>query len=81
MKRHKQKKLNYAAEFLEQSLEMLRMVHGRNSPYPDIMAGVSNSAIEFEDQGRWDEALAVRERNTETDEIRNGEEWNRSIGN
>ncbi len=63
---YKQKELNRAAEFLEQGLEMLRIVHGRNSQHPHINAVLLKLADVYEDQGRREEALAIRQQNKQT---------------
>ncbi len=76
-----QMNLNRAAEFLEESLEMLRIVHGRNSSHPDIKGLVSSLAGLYDEQGRGNEALAVRESETEIGEKSGGEVLNRTVGN
>ena len=78
---HMQKNLIEAAKFLEQSLDMLRILHGRNSLHPDITGVLSNLNEVYEDQERCDEAAAVRERNTEADETSDGEVSNRTLEN
>ncbi len=58
----RQKNLNQAAEYLEQSLEMLRIVHGRNCLHPHIMRILRCLGDVYEEQGRQDDASAIRER-------------------
>ncbi len=70
---HKRKSLNQAAEFLERSLEMLRIVHARNSMHRDIMELLSDLADVYEDQGQQHEALAINKRNNATNKARNGD--------
>ncbi len=57
----KQKKLNDAADFLEQSLETLQIMHGQNSSHPQITAVQCELADVYESQG------GILEPNTETD--------------
>ena len=62
--------LNQAGAFYELSLEMLRTVHARNLQDPNITVVADDLADIYEDQGRRDEALAIRlryEENTDTD--------------
>ncbi len=66
----KQEMLNQAGAFYELSLEMLRTVHARNLQDPNITVVADDLADIYEDQGRRDEALAIRlryEENTDTD--------------
>ena len=56
-----QKNFDQAAKFLEQSLEMLRMVHGRNSSHRHITELLSYLAELYENQGIRDEASAISE--------------------
>ncbi len=77
---HIQKDLNQAAEFLERSLQMLRIVHAENLLHPHIRAVQSELAEVYEDQGRRDEALAIREQNNEIVETSSGEVSSHRIG-
>ncbi len=76
---HMQKNLNEAAKFLKQSLDMLRILHVRNSLHPHIMCVLSALAEVYEDQRRRDEALGNLERDTETDETSDDDLSNRTI--
>ncbi len=60
---------------------MLQIVYGRNSTHPLIIAVVSKLADVYEDQGRQDEATAVRDRNRKIDEASDDQVLNRTIGN
>ncbi len=79
---HKKKVLNQAPEFLEQSLEMLRIVYSQNSLHPHIRKVLHSLADVYEDQGRQDEATAIRrnERNNETGKTGNCEALNPASG-
>ncbi len=60
---HERKSLNQAAEFLERSLAMLRIIHAGNPQQPDIEDLLCFLADVYEDQGRREEAAEIRKRN------------------
>ncbi len=50
----------YKQKFLEESLQMLQIVYARDSQHPQIVQLLCDLADVYEDQGRRDEALAIR---------------------
>ncbi len=78
---HNQKKLSLAADFLEQSIEMLRILHGRNSVHPHIRLVQCDLANVYECQGGREEVLGIFERNAVTGVTRDGESLKHTNGN
>ncbi len=68
METPRQKKLNHAADFLQQGLDMLLIVHATNSHRPHIRAVMLNLVDTNATHGRQDEALGILERNTDARE-------------
>ncbi len=59
---YNQKKLNYAADFLDQSLKMLRIVNNRNTLDPDITAADSFLKLVHAEQGGGEELCKKKRR-------------------